>query len=98
MTGADRHACAQAFIAQWPTTSIVDMLAAFAEAEVRRARAEERREAFRMGFLANVDPKEPDGWNFNGPAAADREPQAWDAYVKFALRTGGAPTPEGTER
>lgn len=52
---------------------------AFAE-----GRAEGQREAFRAGFLATVpDSKRGIPWSFDGPAAADREPEAWEAYQKL---------------
>jgi hypothetical protein len=66
--------------------------------ESERWQQPEVREAFRMGFLATLDKTSPSGWSFDGPSAADRWPEAWDAYVAKCetevLDRGPRATPE----
>jgi len=46
------------------------------------------REAFRAGFLATVpNDSKTRGWSFDGPAAADRESDAWDAWQALLIVT-----------
>lgn len=40
--------------------------------------ASSERRAFRAGFLATVGKP---GWQFDGPSAADLEPEAWESWV-----------------
>lgn len=55
------------------------------------------REAFRSGFLAvfnrQHDEETPAHWSFDGPAASDLEPAAWEAYEKAAAVSPLVPAP-----
>ena len=41
------------------------------------------REAFRAGFMATVPCDGTPTWAFDGPSAADREPEAWVAWCEL---------------
>ena len=51
--------------------------------QAERALEQARREAFQFGFLATVN-RETGAWQFDGPSAADREPQAWDVFRRLS--------------